>query len=404
MGLYEQLPPRQYDRGVENRRPAQGYHQREYDSYHPGSNAHPPLPDYPFRQPAIAPYGRRTDRDERRPPSPVTSFLDQIELDNGRLAKAPDSIPLDYPAGRHGDQLDCDISASKSMSCNILKRAAQSPVLNSKVDYAIKRLRKTVKDDESGSKVKASARPAAGIQPKVKEADHTIKQSLASQRIDIHKSENTRLYVNASTQTENIRIPSPKLVALQEEEAIAQARHEAEMARRKQALALELEYERKILGLRHHYNQPTKTTRMAQPASVTNSSHSPEHSTPFEVQKGITDDILGSKSPRRQDCQVTVQQSPVAPQGCVKPDLGGEGRGTVTKPALDPSSPLDRKTQKPVIRNPNPAKGEDQNSSAQEFKDQLLPYPASRTITTPLRLTAALINFTPARSLRGAML
>lgn len=54
-----------------------------------------------------------------------------------------------------------------------------------------------------------------------------------------------------------MQIQSSRLELLQEEELIAHTKHTSEMRRRKDALDLELEHERRMLELRHRFEMPT---------------------------------------------------------------------------------------------------------------------------------------------------
>ncbi|KAL9004994.1 MAG: hypothetical protein Q9188_002208 [Gyalolechia gomerana] len=419
MALQERLRPRQDDRDIENRRPTQEDRRREYDNYHPGytstttSKAYTPLSEQPSRRMAIPPTGRKNYYDDRRPTSPVTSFLDQIELGNGRLPKVQDSMPQDYGTDRHskspkpnnqkcGHQFDRDTSASMAVPSTTLKRPAQSPIHTSKDDNAIKRLRKTVQDGDSSSKPETSANPAASIQPNIEQAGHQLQEyqpvkdvklagkslkpelNLPTLCINGHETGNIRLYVNSSTQTENVQIPFSKLAVLQEEEAIAQAKHEADMTRRKQALALELEHERKVLELRHRFELPT--AKRAQSASATNDSYSPEHSAPFQVPKPAVNNNSGTevmstiqnassghdRTQRVQDSSITgtARNAPTAPQECPKPESVGQMRFTTAEPASDPHSPPNAKDQKSTTGILDLAKGKGQDQSVLESKDQ----------------------------------
>ncbi|KAL8634305.1 MAG: hypothetical protein Q9228_008101, partial [Teloschistes exilis] len=91
----------------------------------------------------------------------------------------------------------------------------------------------------------------------------------SSQVTNSHKIElaNKFIYMDVSTQTDPMQPPSKisssRLAILQEEEAVAQLKHDGELARRKEALGLEWKHEHKMLELRHRY----ETTHMA-PAVV----------------------------------------------------------------------------------------------------------------------------------------
>lgn len=161
-----------------------------------------------------------------------------------------------------------------------------------------------------------------------------------------------RAYINATTQTERIQIPSSKLALLEEEEAIAQAKHQAEMARRKQALDLELDHERNVLELRRRFEMPMAKT--VQVVSAANGSYSPIRTDVSHVQEPNVEGITGSKdgSPVKQtspetwltkfDQEIKImgasQNSSIVPQDLPKPDIPGE----VHSAAADASSILDR--------------------------------------------------------------
>ncbi|KAL8936658.1 MAG: hypothetical protein Q9211_004081 [Gyalolechia sp. 1 TL-2023] len=351
------------------------------------SRAYTPQSEHLSRHSAIAPRGSKTYYEDRRPLSPVTSFLDQIELGNSRLPKAPGATPQGYRTDRHGQylqpddqnrgyQVNRDTLASRSVPSNALKRPAQSRVQSPEDDNAIKRPRKTVAEGKFPTKPDASAKPAASIeertQPKIQHARHQLQEVQPVK--DVKRAGNT--------QTENIPIPSSKLAALQEEEAIAQAKHEADMARRKQALALELEHESKVLELRYRFELPT--AKGAQSASATIGPYSPEHPATLPIQKPTTENVSRNEGTNSiqiassgeeikqptQDSSITRTSgdAPVAVQGFPKPESAGQMRFSTAEATSDPFNPPNAKEPKSTTE--TQAKGRGSNQSVLESKDR----------------------------------
>ncbi|KAI4253233.1 MAG: hypothetical protein LQ352_003812 [Teloschistes flavicans] len=83
---------------------------------------------------------------------------------------------------------------------------------------------------------------------------------------------NKVIYVDVSTQTDPMeppsKISSSRLAILQEEEAVAQFKHDAGLARRKEALALEWKHEHKMLDLRQRYETTHKAPAVVGTAVV----------------------------------------------------------------------------------------------------------------------------------------
>ncbi|KAL8717368.1 MAG: hypothetical protein Q9225_005387 [Loekoesia sp. 1 TL-2023] len=218
--------------------------------------------------------------------------------------------------------------------------------------------------------------------------------------INRYHADYKRCYVNASTQTENIQIPSSKLAALQVEAAIAQAKHnaemtvaqakhEAEMNRRKQVLALEEEHERKMLELRCRFQ--LQTTQQGQPAPFPNSLSSPEHPVILHVQKPALDGFSGTKdmngsetSPEKSPTQSAQelriveasQNSSTGPQGNTISDLAGQMRSTTTNQSLVPCISPSPEAQNPAISTMESIKAPDDRVT--ELKD----HPGSSSSTS----------------------
>ncbi|KAL8946110.1 MAG: hypothetical protein Q9222_007452 [Ikaeria aurantiellina] len=241
----------------------------------------------------------------RRQSSPTTAFLDQIPLDHTQDTASGTFIMQDHSELSHDGPAQNDMfSPFRDMrdhnypttsSSRILKRSAPTegnPVL---YDQPFKRQREEYVNGSSFSqpvpKFLADT-PATSSVNGDERQDYDMLHNLQQQlrgKIQSGKSNEvvstmspatTRgqyrastqiIYTNASTQTDHVQINSSKLALVQEELAIAQLRHEAEIARRKESLALELGYERQVLELRHKFEVPTKK-RSTEPSPATNGS------------------------------------------------------------------------------------------------------------------------------------
>lgn len=225
--------------------------------------------------------------DRRRQSSPVTSFLSQIPLENRpdsriRTAGARDNQDVHHQA-RHrpahdeinGRQHHNELSDSASRPNATLKRSAPRSEQYTERDEATKRQRQH--SGERGFFEPSAARPKAATtsrtlvesndgrtdqdtrKPQLLEntrrgnREGLTKPTLAAVHLNQTPPFKAAAYVDASTQTEDTSISSSKLALLQEEEAIAQRKHKAEMARRREAMALEFEHERQMLELRHQF-------------------------------------------------------------------------------------------------------------------------------------------------------
>ncbi len=76
-----------------------------------------------------------------------------------------------------------------------------------------------------------------------------------------------KTYIDAGTQTDIVPITSSKLAMLQEEQAIAKIKHEAEMARMQENMDRTFEHERRMLELRNSFRGPTPQRDQSMPAA-----------------------------------------------------------------------------------------------------------------------------------------
>ncbi|KAL9602436.1 MAG: hypothetical protein Q9219_001860 [cf. Caloplaca sp. 3 TL-2023] len=284
--LDEQVQVRlhEQDRNVRNRRSRSVDLRREYDSYIPNHRS----------TAAAEPYRPLSGRSsiqlinnkitKLRDQSPVTSFLAQFPLEE----KGPLQNGHPLPSGKNKDfdqkQSKAngeDVIREKSGSTPALKstpgkRSAPSPTPASKYDDTIKRQRKNPTDNDPQSKPTATAKSVASVQRPAKPA-----VGHARQQVQEH----------VGTQTDDIPIASSRRSKLQEEEAIAQIKHTAEMKRRKEALELEFEYERKMLQLRYEYEHT-----IAKEREFASSIHQSKRSDVFETHSQAAEGAADAES------------------------------------------------------------------------------------------------------------
>ncbi|KAL8832642.1 MAG: hypothetical protein Q9170_004802 [Blastenia crenularia] len=288
---------------MEDNRPSTIDYQKDHD--HPqlkyrsveDFKTYPSLAERPSNQSVLATTRSKNYYKNHRPPSPVTSFLDRIMQDNAQPPKAIDSAHSAHSRDRystsqkaydenHRHHGTSETSVSKLEHANLLKRPAQSPVPLSKHEENTKRQRKDAVNGMAPPKPVAGAKIITDMKEPI---DPKIK----------------RRYMDAGTQTEKILIPSSKLTILQEENAIAQMKHsaemvlkqqthEAEMVRREQRLALELDHERKMLELRHRFRLPTAQGGPSTSAIAT--PHSGEDSMVFLTPEANVEDAFSIKA------------------------------------------------------------------------------------------------------------
>ncbi|KAL9593505.1 MAG: hypothetical protein Q9179_005851 [Wetmoreana sp. 5 TL-2023] len=261
------------------------------------SSAHLPMLHEPLQhqpQSFIQPISRRGPQEPRRQPSPVSSFLDQIPLDNRPDLRALSSnmrsnhdtkhsrVYENTSTGRSGRQGQSNQAIAASEPSGTLKRSAPPSEQLAGWEEASKRQRpRSLGEDRSavnGSPVTSRTTPRQQVPITSKDGrafsgihlTELLKGELQPEKLRdlkdlkspiVHRNQHPAtkkvIFVDAGTQTANLPISSSKLATLQEEEAIAQAKHNADMARRKEALTLELEYERQVLELRRQFEIPT---------------------------------------------------------------------------------------------------------------------------------------------------
>ena len=225
---------------------------------------------------------------QHQPLSPTTSFLAQIPLGSGPKSRFDSSDTRNnaeprehenhqarYKKSNEPDNMDGN-QHLQSHSIPILKRSAANSTLDPEVEVAFKRQRLDSPGAEpfKGS-VRRAMRPETPTTPLMlgkPSNGHASSEPSNTQLKDITQPTNLRskmnspstephfmpptkrmTYADAATQTDAISIPSSRLTQLQEEEAVAQHKHKAEMTRRSEAMALELDHERKMLELRHQF-------------------------------------------------------------------------------------------------------------------------------------------------------
>ncbi|KAL8688298.1 MAG: hypothetical protein Q9218_005758 [Villophora microphyllina] len=235
-----------------------------------------------------------------RQPSPVTSFLNQIPLGN-KEERQPGHLCMqdqDHQASeyqgrgeavhngsnrRHYQDEQPSQALVSSSSSDTLNGLNQSSIQQSKRKGVHKAQQSTVEDRSSSyeppspfeyvvdlpatpthlklDKSRPYSGPITSRQPmdKIRTMKSQGSAEPGLQAINGRTYPDTKkvFYVDASTQTEPMeppsKISSSRLANLQEEEAVAQFKHEAEMARRKEALALEWKHEHKMLQLRQRF-------------------------------------------------------------------------------------------------------------------------------------------------------
>ncbi|KAL8727858.1 MAG: hypothetical protein Q9181_005550 [Wetmoreana brouardii] len=242
----------------------------------------------------MQPINRRGPHEPRRQPSPVSSFLDQIPLASRPDLRALSSDMRSNQDTKHSrmyentstersghlGQSNQAIAAAKLSGT--LKRSAPSSEQLAEREEASKRQRPRPlgedrstfngptmtsrsiphqqapipsKDGRASSGIHLTQLLKGELQPEKPRDFKDLKFPPVHR--DQHPLIKKVIFVDAGTQTANLPISSSKLATLQEEEAIAQAKHNADMARRKEALTLELEYERQVLELRRQFEIPT---------------------------------------------------------------------------------------------------------------------------------------------------
>ncbi|KAL8651872.1 MAG: hypothetical protein Q9210_003008 [Variospora velana] len=248
---YEQQPEA---RIAEKIHPQQTESRRAYDRFHSG---HPPknprvsavAPDDPNYDTNMPPRGLRDYNEDRRLLSPVRSPLDRRPLNNGmtqdvgRQSYGLSDHDVDHyrsyqrPQRDDRGRPDSRIhSKPGSVSQTFPKRSAPSSDSMAEHEYAAKRRRQIATEANRSINNVTAPRPLADT---------------AGEKI--HSQANRR----ETTQTQKMQIQTSKLELLQEEELIAHTKHTSEMRRKKEALDLELEHERRMLELRHHFETPT---------------------------------------------------------------------------------------------------------------------------------------------------
>ncbi|KAL8964709.1 MAG: hypothetical protein Q9183_004265 [Haloplaca sp. 2 TL-2023] len=251
---------------------------------------HGPSPSEVSRRDAIDSssqnFGQRSH--QRRPLSPTTSFLAQIPLGNGSESRRKSSDTRNNADSREhenhqphhnksNESNNMDVNQHlQSHSIPILKRSAASSTLYPEVEATSKRQRldspgaepfkgsvRRAMRSETPNTPRVLGKPSNGYVPN--EASNpqlkdTIEPTSLQSKTDSPPSEPHVIrpakritYADAATQSDSISIPSSRLTQLQEEEAVALHKHKAEMTRRSEAMALELEHERQMLELRHQF-------------------------------------------------------------------------------------------------------------------------------------------------------
>ncbi|KAI4112665.1 MAG: hypothetical protein LQ345_006217, partial [Seirophora villosa] len=361
-------------RNAENIRPQQTESRREYDRFHPGhsprvSAVAPDLPNFSTGMPSS---GFRDYHEDRRHSSPVRAPVHQMPLSNGmnhgpgrqsygiRDHDLDQHKPYPRPHREHRDVPNPRIqSRPGSVSQTFPKRPASSSYPIAEHESAPKRQRQMPAEASRPTTVHSSSgrprQPADITGEQIHAQTGTKEASVTALRI---------VYVNASTQTKNIQIQSSKLALLQEEEFIAQTKHASEMKRRKQALDLELEHERRVLELRHRFEMPTvvPSGRLDQAGSLVNSAPSAEtvEALQAQIHASVGTAERNGMSPVKEEVQVAEQpanaaqelrimgasrHSSISRQESREPGIIDEARPT----AADPSSILNRLMGSPPV-------------------------------------------------------
>ncbi|KAL8779653.1 MAG: hypothetical protein Q9213_006844 [Squamulea squamosa] len=243
-------------------------------------------------------YGMFSARE--RKPSPATSFLDNFALGASpagrpqlfRLAETYGNNHVqEYHEAYDRDQGYGDRQFEASKTNNILKRSAVSPVEGLRHLDTVKRLR----DDNRSAQSQIEKQP--------------------------------RRMADAATQTEVPETAFARIALLQEEEAAAKAKHEAEMAmaqaryeaefaRRRQVMA-EVEYESKMSALRQLSEVSSKKSTTPTPAA-TSGSASMGKSDPTRVHGSTNSNVIDALNTAREHAKSVssnskVEEAPRAP-------------------------------------------------------------------------------------------
>lgn len=156
------------------------------------------------------------------------------------------------------------------------------------------------------------------------------------------------------------------------------------MKRRKQALNLELEHERKVLELRHQFE--LSSAKKIQSASVTNGSPSLEYSAEFQQSTPVIFDYIGiegissnldtePQEERGQSAQQsravgTTHDSTLVPKKYPQAETIGGLPLTTAKPDHEPYRKPSTQDRKSTAGNPDQATGKGQDKPAFESKDR----------------------------------
>ncbi|KAL9018747.1 MAG: hypothetical protein Q9185_003977 [Variospora sp. 1 TL-2023] len=267
---YEQQPEARISKNIH---PQQAESRRAYDLLESG---HPPknprvsavAPDDPDYDTDMPPSGIGDYNEDRRLHSPVRSPVDRRPLNNsltkdmGRQSYGLYDHDVDhyrsYPRPQREDRGRPDSrihSRPGSISQTFLKRSAPSSDSIVEHEYAAKRRRQIATEANRSINNGTAHSSSTDPRPLADMAGGKI-HSQANRRETLVPALRI-VYVHASTQTQKTQIQSSRLELLQEEELIAHTKHTSEMRRKKEALDLELEHERRMLELRHRFEMPT---------------------------------------------------------------------------------------------------------------------------------------------------
>ncbi|KAL8903169.1 MAG: hypothetical protein Q9171_007495, partial [Xanthocarpia ochracea] len=270
--------------------PSESYRQKSNQPYLDPASAHTPEPN--SSRPYSLPYnvdtspksgGAYSSRD--RNPSPATSFLENIGLgaspdDRPKLSRFAGTDGNNHGQEHHeaynGDEGYRGRHSGESRASNTLKRSAVSPAEEPQQQEANKRHRQE----------NHSVHPGAQSIP--------------------------RRCADAATQTEVPDTASAKLALLREEEAaakvkhgaemaMAQARYEAEVARRRQVMA-EVEFESKMLAL-HQLSEASSSKKSATPAPILTGSASTGTYDSLRLQSSTSRNVADAPSTAKEQVQ-----------------------------------------------------------------------------------------------------
>ncbi|KAL8773236.1 MAG: hypothetical protein Q9209_001914 [Squamulea sp. 1 TL-2023] len=246
-----------------------------------------------------------------RKPSPATSFLDNFALGASPAGRPQLSKLAETYGNNHGQEYreayDRDLGygdrqSEASKTNNILKRSAVSPVEGLRHQDAVKRLRND---------------------------NHSAQSQVENQ---------PRRKADAATQTEVPETAFARIALLREEEtaakakheaemAMAQARYEAEFARRRQVMA-EVEYESKMSALRQLSEVSSKKSTTPTPAG-TSGSASMGKSDPSRAQSSTNGNVIDALNTAREHAKSVslnrkVEEAPRAPAANTSQHSKGE--------------------------------------------------------------------------------